>query len=153
MLYKLDQVGKDFIANQEGVRYRSYKDSVGLDTTGIGHLINLKTERHLLTKVLNKQEVYELFEKDIKYREQQVSELVKVKLTQNQFNAIFSLVFNIGVEAFKQSTLLKLLNMGMHKEACSQFIRWNKETKNGVLVPSFGLTRRRNEEMKLFNKS
>lgn len=152
MLYKLDQVGKDFIANQEGVRYRSYKDSAGYDTTGIGHLINLKTERHLLTKVLNKQEVYELFEKDIKPREQQVSELVKVKLTQNQFNAIFSLVFNIGVEDFKHSTLLKLLNMGMYKEACSQFIRWNKETKNSVLVPNFGLTRRRNEEMKLFNK-
>ena len=72
---------------------------------------------------------------------------VKVTLNANQIKALVCFVYNIGIGAFKKSTMLRLINDGKVLEAAEQFIRWNKD--NGIVVP--GLTNRRLDEKKLFN--
>ena len=75
-----------------------------------------------------------------------VNKIVKVPLTQNQFDALCDLVYNIGSGAFSKSTLLKKLNGKDYAGAASEFVKWNMA---GGKVLS-GLTKRREEEKKLF---
>ncbi|WP_312069487.1 lysozyme, partial [Acinetobacter sp.] len=77
-----------------------------------------------------------------------VNNLVKVPLSQNQFDALVSLTYNIGSTAFKNSTLLKKLNAKDYAGAADQFLRWNKG--GGKVLK--GLVRRREAERALFLK-
>ena len=72
---------------------------------------------------------------------------IKIEVTQNQFDALVSLAYNIGLRAFKKSTLLRQLNRGNFVGASQEFLRWNKS--NGK--PLLGLTRRREREKLLFD--
>ena len=90
----------------------------------------------------------EYFAHDLKRFESSVNNLVKVPLTQNQFDALVSLTYNIGSGNFASSTLLKKLNAKDYQGAADQFPRWNK-AKGKVLN---GLTRRRAAERALFLK-
>lgn len=83
---------------------------------------------------------------DLKTTELRVAAEVHPKLTQNQFDACVSLAYNIGGEAFGDSTLVLKINGYRNEEAADQFLRWNK-SKGQVLA---GLTRRREAERKLF---
>lgn len=78
--------------------------------------------------------------------ENDVQKLVKVKLTQNQFDALVSFAYNVGSRALSTSTLLKKLNAGDIKGAADEFLRWNKA--GGKVLN--GLTRRREAERALF---
>ena len=78
--------------------------------------------------------------------ENDVLKIVKVKLTQGQFDALVSLAYNIGSRALSTSTLLKKLNAGDIKGAADEFLRWNKA--GGKVLN--GLTRRREAERALF---
>lgn len=78
--------------------------------------------------------------------EKDVQKIVKVKLTQGQFDALVSFAYNIGSRALSTSTLLKKLNTGDIKGAADEFLRWNKA---GGKVMN-GLTRRREAERALF---
>lgn len=82
----------------------------------------------------------------------QVAGKVKVPLTDNQFGACASFVYNIGIGAFAASTLLKKLNAGDYPGAADQFLVWNKTTdpRTGQKVELPGLTRRRQAERALF---
>lgn len=142
---KISDKGINFISNFEGKRYKMYKDAAGLPTIGIGHLIK-PNEKELLTKTLTENEVNELFRNDLKGFENAVNNSVKVSLNQNQYDALVSFSFNVGIGSFQGSTLLKLLNAGKYSEAAEQFQRWNKAGGK----PIYGLTRRRNEEKQLF---
>jgi lysozyme len=83
---------------------------------------------------------------DLNYAEHAVTTLVLVPLTQNQFDALVSLVYNIGVTAFKNSTLLRLLNSHDYSGASAQFLVWDHS--GGVV--SLGLHRRRVAEQQVF---
>jgi lysozyme len=72
---------------------------------------------------------------------------IKIEVTQNQFDAMVSLAYNIGLGAFKNSTLLRQLNRGNFVGASQEFLRWDKS--NGK--PLHGLTRRREREKLLFD--
>ena len=78
--------------------------------------------------------------------ENDVLKIVKVKLTQGQFDALVSLAYNIGSRALSTSTLLKKLNAGDIKGAADEFLRWNKAGGKALN----GLTRRREAERALF---
>ena len=80
--------------------------------------------------------------------ESTVNTSVKAPLTQNQYDALVSLSYNIGSNAFKNSTLLKKLNSGDYKGAAEQFLVWNKVNSKRVQ----GLVNRREAERNLFLK-
>jgi GH24 family phage-related lysozyme (muramidase) len=88
----------------------------------------------------------DLLREDIQWVEKAIDKHVPEKITQNQYDALCSFIFNVGEFAFASSTLLKLLNAGKVQEAADQFLRWNKA--NGKELP--GLTRRRQAERTLF---
>lgn len=149
---RVSDAGLRFIAGHEGSRNKPYNDPSGFCTVGVGHLIG----RRRCTQAdydqwgtLTDQQVLDLFREDIKRFEDPVNVAVKVPITQNQFDALVSFSFNVGVGAFQKSTLLKKLNAGDYKGAASEFAKWNKSAGR-VLA---GLTRRRKEEAELFLRS
>jgi len=80
--------------------------------------------------------------------EARIEVLVKVPLTQNQFDALCSFTYNLGAGALRTSTLLQLVNLGDFAAASKQFLRWDKAGGK----PLAGLTRRRRAEMALFEE-
>lgn len=136
---------KQAIKTAEGLRLTAYKDGGGVWTIGYGHTGS--DVREGLTIPLSEAE--RLLTRDLRVAEGHVNDAVKVKLTQNQFDALVSFVYNVGGGAFRSSTLLKLLNAGDYEGAANQFPRWNKD--NGKVVN--GLTNRRHEERELFLRS
>ncbi|MNL10554.1 Lysozyme RrrD [compost metagenome] len=133
---------KQAIKTAEGLRLTAYKDGGGVWTIGYGH--TGADVREGLTIPLSEAE--RLLTRDLRVAENHVNGAVKVKLTQNQFDALVSFVYNVGGEAFRSSTMLKKLNTGDYLGAADQFPRWNKD--NGKVVD--GLTNRRREERELF---
>lgn len=144
---KLNQAGIDLIKEFEGCRLTPYKDIAGLWTIGIGHLIKSGEKFKSITVA----EAEELLRKDLEQVCADVTDCVKAKINDNQFSALVSFAYNVGVGALRGSTLLKLINAGSCGLASQQFERWNKARVNGELVPVEGLTKRRLAEAKLFN--
>lgn len=97
-----------------------YKCSSGENTIGYGHVV-LPNE-HFTT--ITEEEAEELLRKDIAIAEDAINRYVKVPLTQNRFDALVSFVFNVGVKAFKSSTLLKKLNQGLYDEIDEELAKW-----------------------------
>jgi lysozyme len=81
-----------------------------------------------------------------------VKKYVNVPLTQSQYDALTSFVFNLGGGNFRSSTLLKKLNKGLYDEVPEQIMRWNKARVDGKLTPLRGLTRRRTAEAAIFSR-
>ena len=101
-------------------------------------------------KLITPSEAESLLRRDISRSERAVSKYVKVSIRQNQFDAMVSLAFNIGVDAFRLSTVLRKLNNGDDYGAADAFLLWKKVTINGSHVDSAGLLRRRKAERELF---
>lgn len=127
----------------EGLKLKSYKDVVGKWTIGYGHLI---LPGEVFTTPITEKQAEDILRKDLKVAEDAVNKLVKVPLTQNQFDALVSFTFNLGAGNLQSSTLLKMLNASNYAGAAQQFLRWNKAGGKEVA----GLTRRRQAESKLF---
>ena len=134
--------GLDLIKHFESLQLKAYKCSANVWTIGYGHTKNVKEGDRISQDQANcflMQDLYSV--------ERAIIRLVKVKLNQNQFDALCSLIFNIGISAFNKSTLLAKLNNGDYVGAAEQFRRWNKV--NNVVMA--GLVRRRQAEEDLFN--
>jgi lysozyme len=138
---KLSQDGKKLIQSFEGLRLSAYQDSVGVWTIGYGHTKGVKPGDQI-----NSRRADELFMEDVKGFEVEVNTLVTVPLTQGQFDALVSFCFNLGINALRKSTLLKLLNQDDREGAARQFGRW---TQAGGTVLA-GLERRRAAERERF---
>jgi len=115
----------DFITKEEGARNKAYKDSKGLWTIGVGHLIKTD-EDYLLTATLTNEQVEELLKSDLKWCSEAVETSVKVPLTQNQYDALYSLCFNIGGTNFAKSTVVKKINANDMQGAADAILMWNK---------------------------
>jgi len=112
--------GIKFIKGLEGFRNKAYKDSKGLWTTGVGHLIK-PNEQELITKVLTDQEVEDLLEKDLKEFEDAANAGIRVPVSQHEYDAIVSIAFNIGKEwvdgdGYRDSGFLADINWKKGKE-------------------------------------
>lgn len=114
-----------FITNEEGFRNKAYKDSKGLLTIGVGHLIK-DSEQHLVNATLTDEQVKELLRSDLKWCSEAVESSVKVPLAQNQFDALYSLCFNIGGTNFAKSTVVKKINANDMQGAADAILMWNK---------------------------
>jgi lysozyme len=147
------QNGKKLIKSAEAFRSQVYKDSAGYSTIGYGHkLTAIELQRGLFSQGITIDQASSLLDQDVRQVEIQLTNLVTVPLTQNQFDALISFVFNLGVVDFQESTLLKLLNLGEYMAAASQFPCWVKAkdpiTDQYITLP--GLVTRRQAEMQLF---
>ena len=144
--HSLSNNGMSLLEQFEGLRLEAYLDSAGIATIGFGTIKypdGSKVKKgDKITKAQAKQ--YKLH--DLKEFESTVNTSVKASLTQNQYDALVSLSYNIGSGAFKNSTLLKKLNSGDYKSAAEQFLAWNKAGGKKVQ----GLVNRREAEQKLF---
>lgn len=118
---KMSGKGLDALQVREGVRLVAYKDTKGIWTIGVGHTGPEVHEGLVWTA----EQVRSALETDVGKCEDAINENVKVSLTQNQFDALGSFIFNVGVNAFKASTLLKILNTGDYVGAAAQFDRWH----------------------------
>jgi lysozyme len=144
----LSPAGEKFIANEEGIRTKSYLDQVGVWTIGVGHT-GPEVGPGL---VWTKEKVMEVFRADIGRFAVAVTKLVSAALKQHEFDALVSLAFNIGTGNFASSTLLRKLNGGDYRGAGEQFPRWNKGKVKGVLTELPVLTARRRRERRLFEE-
>jgi lysozyme len=118
--------------------------TIGYGTTVYpsGKRVSLKDDAITEPKACN------LLAHDAKACEDAVHEAVVVPLTQGQFDALVSFVYNVGETAFDSSTLLRRLNAANYPAAADEFARWNKQA--GRVLK--GLVRRRAEERALFTK-
>lgn len=140
----------EMIKKHEGLRLNAYlptKNDVW--TIGYGHT---KTAHRGM--IITEERADQLLREDIKWVEKAIRENVKVPLAQNQYDALGSLIYNIGAGAFAKSTLLSRLNNGDYVGAANQFLVWNKQTnrKTGVKEVLPGLVTRRKAERELFLK-
>jgi lysozyme len=138
----LSPAGLDAIKRHEGLRLEPYDDGAGFLTIGYGHRIRSDEIFDRITLA----RAQELLQDDVRAAENAVNALVSVPLEQNQFDALVSLVFNIGAGAFRRSTLLRLLNNNDRDAAAAQFDRW---TRAGGRVLA-GLVSRRAAERAMF---
>lgn len=152
----------DFLRSCEGIakgsyrdgKYYAYKDTNGTWTNYYGCTYDTNTKR--VTKDTVWDEVYaeECFKFACSSAVKTVNELMKrdnVTLTQNQFGALVSFAYNVGNEAFKQSTLWKRIVAKDTDERISDaFMMWIKETVNGQKVVNKGLYNRRQKEVDYF---
>lgn len=142
---KTSQRGIELIKKFEGLRTMPYKDIVGKLTVGYGHLI-VPGDGCSAGKPITIEQATTLLINDLQRFEDAINYSVKVQLTQNQFDAIASFVYNLGTRAFGSSTLLRLINEGKFEDASKQFVLWDHAGK----VEVEGLKRRRLEETALF---
>ena len=138
---RTSEQGLLLIRKFEGLKLESYKCSAGVWTIGYGHTSNVKK-----SDKITKDEAENLLQNDLIYFESAICDFVKVPLNQNQFDALVSFVFNIGVGAFSTSTMLKFINANHFPLAAGQFDRW-VYAKGKKLE---GLVKRRKEEKELF---
>ena len=146
---KLSQTGIDLIQHFEGCSFKSYLCPAGVWTIGYGH-----TKGVTEGMVWDSKQCNEAFLLDVAQFERDVNSLVKVPLTQGQFDALVSFAYNCGsdidsddiAEGLGDSTLLKLLNDGHYDLAARQFARW---ISRGTSAEP-GLRRRRKAEELLF---
>lgn len=141
----ISKKGLDLIKKYEGLRLEAYKDSAGILTIGYGHTKTVKPGM-----VINQDMANLLLKTDVMDAETAVRDLVNIELTQNQFDALVSFVFNVGRRNFERSTLLKKLNDGKILEAGEEFMKWTKARQPGGLRELPGLVKRRAEEKVLF---
>lgn len=119
---KMSPKGAAILTVREGEKLKTYTDTAGVLTIGVGHTGHDVKPGMTITR----EQSQSLLMKDLEWAEAAVNK-VKVPLNQNQFDALVSFVFNIGANAFAKSTLLKLLNAGDYGGAAAQFMVWTKQ--------------------------
>lgn len=136
--------GLDFITRIENTKLEAYPDpATGGEpwTIGVGHTGGVQPG-----DTCTEDQAREWLKQDAGTAEDCVNGLVNVDMKQNEFDALVSLVFNIGCRNFRQSTLLKLINGGEYTKAADEFLKWNFANHHVMA----GLTRRREAERELF---
>ena len=144
---KTSEKGLQFIRREEGERLTAYADIIGVWTIGVGHTGAVDGKPVVKGMVISADKSRELLSADLLKFESAITRLVKVPLKQYEFDALVSLVFNIGETNFARSTLLKKLNTNDFKGAAEQFLAW----KNAGGRPVQGVLNRRKREKDMFN--
>ena len=139
---KIDKAAQ-FIARWEGCKLSAYRDVAGIPTIGYGRTTDVK-----MGDVCTQEQADAWLAEEVETFRRGVRGAVLVPLNDNQLAACTSLAYNIGLAAFRGSTLLRKLNDGDYQGAADQFPVWNKA--GGRVVQ--GLVNRRSAERDLFLK-
>lgn len=139
---KASQKAIELIKEFEGRELEAYLCPAQVATIGYGHIKSVN-----LGDTITQSEAEEFLLKDIEVVEKSLSGVAH-KLSQNQFDALVSFGFNIGVQSLKTSTLMKLVKENPNNYRIGrEFLRWVHI--KGVV--SQGLKRRRKAELKMYN--
>jgi lysozyme len=149
---KTNSLGLKLIKQFEELRLDAYRDPIGKLTIGYGHLVK-KGEPYKLGSKISEEKANDILAQDLSYSEEGVTSNVKIKMTDDQYSAIVSLVFNIGLGNFLNprrdgtpSTILKLLTAYDFDMSANEFVKWvhaGGRILNGLVI-------RRHAERALF---
>lgn len=142
---QVSRKGFDLIQSFEGFRAKAAKLKDGGFTVGFGHKTTARDGM-----VVNREQAEELLRWDIAPIEDAIRQNVFAPMNQNQFDALASFVFNIGIEEFKASEVLKHLNQGEFISAAIELGAWRRAHINGQQIVVDALVRRRTQEAALF---
>lgn len=155
---RASQALHDYLHRREEFRATPYLDAAGIWTIGYGHVIRPHEKKTLYA--ITEPQAAELAGRDLEPAElyiRAISPKFKTQLSQHQFDGLLSLAFNIGLRAFEESTLLKLVRAGDFEGAAEQFDRWIYITKKGPdgvrrKLRSRGLMNRRRMDRAIFER-
>jgi lysozyme len=149
---EMSEHGLELLKDWEGCILHAYKDSAGLPTIGIGHLLTAseKAAKSILINGehvpylsgITERQALDLLAQDVSPAVAAVNKAVTVSVTQNQFDALVSFAFNIGTNGMRSSTAVAMLNAGKIDEVPGWLAKWNKA---GGKVCDGLIVRRRNE--------
>jgi lysozyme len=143
---QLSAEGLELIKRSEGFRSQLYLDVAGFPTIGYGHRI---VAPESFPGGLSQPQAANLLARDVSAAELAVGCLVKVALTQGQFDALVDFCFNLGSGRLAGSTLLRVLNGGRYDDAVEQLLRWDIAAGEVNL----GLKARREAELRLWKSA
>lgn len=154
--YRISEPGIAIIKRFEGLSLKAYVDPVGVWTIGWGTVGKEARPGRTITV----EQAEQFLRDELVEQENYVKQHVNVPLTQNHFDALVSLVFNVGAGNFQKSPGLKILNRGNYDLASSMFLKMTKASvrdkkgrKTGKMITLPGLVERRKLEMELFNQA
>jgi len=139
---KISNTGIDLIKHFEGCELEAYHCAAGVPTIGYGHIKGVQ-----MGDTITQEQAEQMLVEELNEYEGYINDMVTTPLSQNQFDALVSWVYNLGGGNLKASTLLKVLNSGDFNGVPAQLMRWNKA--GGKVLE--GLTRRRQAEADLFS--
>ena len=137
--------GLDIIKSHEGLRLSAYQDSVNVWTIGYGTTSNVKPGQ-----TISLQQAEEFLRRDVRVFEAAVKANITVPLAQNQYDALVSLVYNIGPGNFKKSPVVKAVNTQAPDKVLEAAFLYHSYGRGGVFLN--GLKKRRLKEFELFKK-
>jgi lysozyme len=148
---RLNNAGYLLICKFEGLSLTPYLCSAKVPTIGYGNCYYKNGQRVTMQdKAITKPQAFEMFKFIADKFAVKVNELIKSNVNQNQFNACVSLSYNIGLNAFSKSTLLKKVNFNPDDLTIkNEFLKWNKAGGKEVK----GLTNRREQESQIYYES
>ncbi|AXF76123.1 lysozyme [Erwinia tracheiphila] len=142
---KISDNGIAFIKKEEGERLDAYLDAVGIPTIGVGHTGEVHGMPIAKNTCITAEESTALLKEDLQMTESTIVKNITAPLSQNQYDALCSLIFNIGSGAFAGSSVKRKLNAWDYKGAADVFLMWKRAGKDlDILLP------RRQRERELF---
>lgn len=140
----VNQATVDLVKHFEGCYLKAYRCPAGVWTIGYGHTEGVKEGMKIARDVAD-----DLLASDLAKFATGVEPLVTVPLNENQFGALVSFSFNVGLGAFRDSTLLRNLNKGWYEQVPAQLMRWTRAGGREL----DGLRKRRAAEGALFMRA
>ena len=146
-LYDKLKFFEGIIKDNTGKYAVAYKDATGTYTIGYGNTFYSNGAPVRAGDKITLAEADKLFKETVQIFAQQIETVIKKPINNNQFTALILFAYNVGIQNFKDSTLLKKLNANPQDASIyDEFLRWNKS--KGVILP--GLVKRRKEEAELY---
>lgn len=151
---QVTQAAVDLIKGFEGLSLGAYRDTAGIWTIGYGTTaiagVGITPVKGM---TITKADAERYLWRALVSFAASIGPNIKVALNDNEAAALLSLAYNIGPGAFLGSSALRYFNAGQKDLCANSILKWNKETRGGVLVFSQGLMNRREKERALFLKA
>jgi lysozyme len=122
---KMSTRGRKLLIEREGCILHAYKDSVGVWTIGVGHTAAAGSPIPVPGMRITSEDADAILTKDLTLYERAIEGALKVPVTQNEYDALVSICFNVGPK-FANSTCIKRLNAGDRGGAAEAIMLWNK---------------------------
>lgn len=145
----VSEIAINIIKEFEGFKDYAYVDTDGTPVIGYG-LSRIAGKPVSIGDRIDQTEAHAALIEHLTEIHRELDPVLEVDLSEQQLSALASISFNVGVNAIKDSTLLRKINAQDYTGAADEFLRWDKANLRGRLVQMPGLARRREAERKLF---